>query len=83
MGYEQAEREQAMERARRHPERLEERVASGRMKRPEKIGAAVERVMQKYHGYRYFDGEMTAEGWSSPRARSGWVAGRRSRANMW
>ena len=54
-GYEQAKREQAMERARQKLEKLKERVASGDVKRPEKIGAAVERIMQKYHGYRYFD----------------------------
>jgi transposase len=58
-GYEQAKREQAMERARRRLEEIKERVASGELKRPEKIGAAVERVMQKYHGYRYFDWELT------------------------
>jgi transposase len=56
--YEQAKREQAMERAREHLEQLQKRVASGRVKQPEKIGAAVERVMQKYHGYRYFDWEL-------------------------
>jgi transposase len=44
-----------MERARQRLEKLKERVASGKLKRPEKIGAAVERIMQKYHGYRYFD----------------------------
>ena len=54
-GYEQAKREQAMERARQRLEKLKGRVASGGLKRPEKIGAAVERIMQKYHGYRYFD----------------------------
>src|SRR5512142_1331648 len=54
-GYEQAKREQAMERARQKLEKLKERVASGDLKRPEKIGAAVQRIMQKYHGYRYFD----------------------------
>jgi transposase len=54
-GYEQAKREQAMERARQKLERLKERVASGDLKRPEKIGAAIERIMQRYHGYRYFD----------------------------
>jgi transposase len=54
-GYEQAKREQAMERARQRLEKLKERVAAGGLKRPEKIGAAVERIMQKYHGYRYFD----------------------------
>ena len=57
-GYEQAKREQAMERARQKLEKLKERVASGDLKRPEKIGAAVERVMQKYHGYRYFDWKL-------------------------
>jgi transposase len=54
-GYEQAKREQAMERARQRLEKLKGRVAAGNLKRPEKIGAAVERIMQKYHGYRYFD----------------------------
>jgi transposase len=54
-GYEQTKREQAMERARQKLEKLKERVASGDVKRPEKIGAAVERIMQRYHGYRYFD----------------------------
>jgi transposase len=57
-GYEQAKREQAMERARQKLEKLKERVASGDLKRPEKIGAAVARIMQKYHGYRYFDWEL-------------------------
>ena len=58
--YEQAKREQAMERARGRLERLQKRIAAGKMKQPEKIGAAVERIMQKYHGYRYFDWELTA-----------------------
>src|SRR6185312_3078375 len=57
-GYEQAKREQAMERARRRLEKLKGRVAAGGLKRPEKIGAAVERIMQKYHGYRYFDWKL-------------------------
>src|SRR3984893_1317789 len=54
-GYEQAKREQAMERARRKLEKFKERMASGDLKQPEKIGAAAERIMQQYHGYRYFD----------------------------
>jgi transposase len=54
-GYEQGKREQAMERARQKLEKLKQRVAAGGLKQPEKIGAAVERIMQKYHGYRYFD----------------------------
>jgi transposase len=57
-GYEQAKREQAMERARQRLEKLQVRVAAGGLKRPEKIGAAVERIMQKYHGYRYFDWKL-------------------------
>jgi transposase len=28
------------------------------LKQPEKIGAAVERIMQRYHGYRYFDWKL-------------------------
>jgi transposase len=60
--YEQAKREQAMERARQRLEKLKERVAAGELKRPETIGAAVERIMQKYHGYRYFDWKLTAGG---------------------
>src|SRR5512135_2203566 len=57
-GYEQAKREQAMERARQKLEKLRERIAAGALKRPEKIGAAVERIMQRYHGYRYFDWKL-------------------------
>ena len=60
--YERAKREQAMERARQRLEKLKERVASGELKQPEKIGAAVERVMQKYHGYRYYDWKLTTGG---------------------
>jgi transposase len=56
--YEQAKREQAMERARQRLEKLKGRIAAGDLKRPEKIGAAVERIMQKYHGYRYFDWKL-------------------------
>src|SRR5271165_4241012 len=57
-GYEQAKREQSMERARQKLEKLRERVARGDLKQPEKIGAAVERIMQRYHGYRYFDWKL-------------------------
>jgi transposase len=59
-GYEQAKREQAMGRARQKLEKLQERIASGDVKRPEKIGAAVERIMQRSHGYRYFDWRLHA-----------------------
>src|SRR5450631_2560165 len=56
--YEQSKREQAMERAREKLEKLKGRVAAGDLKQPEKIGAAVERIMQRYHGYRYFDWQL-------------------------
>ena len=56
--YEQSKREQAMERARQKLEKLKERVAAGDLKQPEKIGAAVERILQQYHGYRYFDWKL-------------------------
>jgi transposase len=58
--YEQAKRQQGMERARQHLEKLKQRVASGALKQPEKIGAAIERIMQKYHGCRYFDWRLKA-----------------------
>jgi transposase len=58
-GYEQAKREQAMERARQKLGKLKDRVASGDLKQPEKIGAAAERIMQRYHGYRYFDWKLS------------------------
>ena len=57
-GSEQAKREQAMERARQKLEKLQQRVAAGGLKRPEKIGAAIERIMQRYHGHRYFEWEL-------------------------
>jgi transposase len=56
--YEQTKRQQAMERARQKLEKLKARVAAGALKPPEKIGAAGERIMQKYHGYRYFDWKL-------------------------
>jgi transposase len=52
--YEQGMRASSMERAREQLQQLEERVASGSLKKPEKIGAAAERIMQRHHGYRYF-----------------------------
>jgi transposase len=57
--FEQAKREQAMERASQKLAKLKERVARGDLKKPEKIGAAAERIMQAYHGYRYFDWKVS------------------------
>jgi transposase len=72
-GYEQAKREQSMGRARQKLETLKERVARGDLKQPEKIGAAVERIMQRYHGYRYFDWKLEGGslGFSESEARLG------------
>ena len=51
--YEQEMRGRSMERTRTALEKLERRVAAGRLKQPEKIGAAAERALQRSHGYRY------------------------------
>lgn len=53
--YEQAQRERAMEKTREALERLQARVATGRLVRPEKIGAAAGRILSRNHGSRYYD----------------------------
>ncbi len=52
--YERAEREKAMQRVRAELEALEQRVAAGKLKAPEKIGAAAARILARSHGYRYY-----------------------------
>lgn len=52
--YEERQREKAMKRVREGLEKVQTRVAKGRLKKPEKIGASVERALQKNHGYRYY-----------------------------
>jgi transposase len=52
--YEQAMRQRAMERTRERLEELKNRVATGKVKRPEKIGAAAARILQRHHGHRYY-----------------------------
>jgi transposase len=56
--YETRMREKAMERVRHGLERIQKRVAKGQLKKPEKIGSAVERVLQRNHGYRYYTWEL-------------------------
>jgi transposase len=51
---EQRQREKAMKRVREALAKIEKRLAEGQLKRPEKIGAAVERALQKNHGFRYY-----------------------------
>ena len=57
-GYEQAMRQRSMERTREALEKLRERVAAGKLKQPEKIGAAAERLLQRNHGYRYYSWDI-------------------------
>ena len=52
--YERTEREKAMQRVRTALEALEQRVAAGTLKAPEKIGAAAARILARSHGYRYY-----------------------------
>jgi transposase len=56
--YEQAMRQKAMERTRQAVEKLQGRVAAGKLKQPEKIGAAAERLLQRNHGYRYYSWDL-------------------------
>jgi transposase len=56
--YETRMREKSMGRVRSGLERVQKRVAQGRLKQPEKIGAAVERVLQANFGYRYYAWEL-------------------------
>jgi transposase len=60
-GYEQRQREKAMERVRVQLAKLQTRVAQGKLKDPAKIGAAAQRVLSRNHGHRYYAWEL-AEG---------------------
>jgi len=53
--YERGERQKAMQRVGEQLEALAQRVAQGKLKAPEKIGAAASRVLGRNHGYRYYD----------------------------
>jgi len=54
LAYERAEREKGMKRVGQALEKLRQRVAAGRLKAPEKVGAAAARILAKNHGQRYF-----------------------------
>lgn len=56
--YEERQRSKAMTRVREALEKVQKRVKKGRLKKPEKIGAAVERALQRYHGYRYYTWQL-------------------------
>lgn len=53
--YERAMREAAMEKTRRALEKLAKRVAAGRLKKAQNIGAAAARILSRNHGSRYYD----------------------------
>jgi transposase len=55
LGYERSMREAAMERTRQTLEKLALRVAAGRLKKAQNIGAAAARILSRNHGSRYFD----------------------------
>jgi transposase len=56
--YEQGKRQQAMERTRLKLEKVQVRVAQGKLTDPAQIGAAAERALQAHHGYRYYAWEL-------------------------
>lgn len=53
--YERSQREKAMQRVKVKLEALRKRVTDGKLRVPEKIGAAAARVLARNHGYRYYD----------------------------
>jgi transposase len=57
LAYEQTQRVKSMARVRTKLEALERRIANGRLKAPEKIGAAAGAILARNHGHRYY-------GWS-------------------
>lgn len=54
LAYEREMREAAMRPTRLALEKLAKRVAKGKLKAPEKIGAAAARILSRHHGQRYF-----------------------------
>jgi len=58
--YEERQREKAMKRVRARLEKVQTRVAKGRLKKPEKIGASVQRALEENHGYRYYAWELNS-----------------------
>ena len=57
LAYERTERLKAMDRVQTELEALERRVREGKLKAPDKIGAAAARILGRHHGYRYYDWE--------------------------
>src|SRR5262249_24075042 len=55
LAFERAQRIKSMERVRIKLAALERRVAEGRLKLAEKIGAAAAAILARNHGHRYYD----------------------------
>jgi transposase len=55
LAFERAQRTKSQERVRGKLEALERRVAKGKLKAPEKIGAAAKAILVCNHGHRYYD----------------------------
>src|ERR1700746_1107258 len=53
--FERSQRVKAMERVRARLEKLARRIANGRLKAAEKIGAAAARILARHHRHRYYD----------------------------
>jgi len=58
MAYERAQREKSMLKVLEQLQALEQRVSKGKLKAPEKIGAAASRVLARNHGFRYYDWKL-------------------------
>ena len=56
--YEQAMRKKSMDKTREELEKLQKRVAAGKLKQAEKIGARAGKILAKNHGSRYYDWRM-------------------------
>ena len=54
LAYERQQRLEAMERVKARLTALERRIEKGKLKAPEKVGAAAERAVAANHGYRYY-----------------------------
>jgi transposase len=54
LAFERAHRMKAMDRVRARLEKLAQRVAKGRLKAAEKIGAAAAKILARNHGHRYY-----------------------------
>jgi transposase len=55
LAYERSQRDKSKGRVYKQLEALQRRVASGRLKAPEKVGAAAAAILKRNHGHRYYE----------------------------